>query len=59
MSMTDGKNHIVSPLSTWFNRSHPIPARFYERHFADDVDSENWSVWVSLEEVSPLCKVRG
>jgi hypothetical protein len=43
------------PLSAWINRTHPISKRFYTPEFVD-APKEDWSVWLSIEEVSPLYK---
>jgi hypothetical protein len=54
-SYEDHKKQILLPLSGWTNRKHNIPRRFHsESEVIDKPDSENWSVWVSLEESSSL-----
>ena len=41
------------PLSSWINRTHPIPERFYTPGYID-VPKDDWSVWLSIEEVALL-----
>ncbi|PCI56812.1 MAG: hypothetical protein COB36_00625 [Alphaproteobacteria bacterium] len=46
---------MYRPLSAWINRTHPISERFYTPEFVD-VPKDDWSVWLSIEEVAPLYK---
>jgi hypothetical protein len=41
------------PLSSWINRTQRIPERFYASGY-EDIPTDNWSVWLSIEEVSPI-----
>lgn len=44
---------MLKPLSSWISRSHPLPKRFYTPGYVD-VPKNDWSLWLSIEEVSPL-----
>ncbi|CAB1216641.1 hypothetical protein [Acinetobacter bouvetii] len=44
---------MFKPLSSWIERRQPIPKRFYTPGYID-VPKDNWSVWLSIEEVAPL-----
>ncbi|MGB0203612.1 MAG: hypothetical protein ACPF9K_01035 [Neptuniibacter sp.] len=44
---------MFKPLSSWVKRTHPLPERFYTEGYIDEPKDE-WSVWLSIEEVSPL-----
>ncbi|WP_226646916.1 hypothetical protein [Microbulbifer variabilis] len=44
---------MFKPLSSWIKRNHPLPVRFYTAGYVDKPKNE-WSVWLSIEEVSPL-----
>lgn len=46
---------MFQPLSSWINRTHPIPERFYTPGHVDD-PSNDWGVWLSIEEVAPIHK---
>ena len=41
------------PLSSWLKRTHSLPSRFYDKGHID-TPSEDWSVWVELEEMKPI-----
>lgn len=41
------------PLSSWINRTHPLPERFYNAGHQDK-PKDHWDVWLSVEEVAPL-----
>ena len=43
------------PLSAWIKRTHPISERFYTAEY-NDIPKDDWSVWLSIEEVVPLYK---
>jgi len=44
---------LYRPLSSWVERSHPLPERFYISGY-EDIPTDNWAVWLSIEEVSPI-----
>ncbi len=44
---------MFKPLTSWINRTHPLPERFYTSGYVD-APRDNWSIWVSIEEVAPL-----
>ena len=44
---------MYKPLSSWINRKHPIPERFYSPGYVD-VPKDDWGVWLSIEEVTSL-----
>jgi hypothetical protein len=50
------QNFFIQPLSGWIDRRHPLPARFYQKDFSDQVDV-NWIAWLSLQEVCELHEV--
>lgn len=45
------------PLSAWIKRTHPLPPRFYTPGIIDKPKNE-WSTWLSIEEVAPLYKAK-
>lgn len=47
------KLDMYKPLSSWINRKHPIPERFYTAGYVD-VPKDDWSAWLSIEEVALL-----
>jgi len=47
------KNVLQKPLGAWVNRNLPISSRFYEPNHIDE-PKDDWSVWLSIEEVAPL-----
>jgi len=51
------RSHMLSPLSGWIKRNHPIPERFYNGLFEDRPDTENWLAWLTIEESSMLHEV--
>lgn len=44
---------MLTPLSGWLERRHPIPQRFYTPGRID-APSKDWNAWLSIEECSPL-----
>lgn len=44
---------MFKPLSSWINRTYPLPERFYTPGYVDK-PKDDWSVWLSIEEVAPL-----
>lgn len=44
---------MLKPLSSWINRTHPLPVRFYTTGYID-TPKDDWSVWLSIEEATPL-----
>ena len=43
------------PLLAWIKRIHPLSERFYTSEYIDK-PQDDWSVWLSIEEVAPLHK---
>ena len=46
---------MFRPLTAWINRTHPISERFYTPGYVDEPKND-WSVWLSIEEVAPIYK---
>lgn len=44
---------FINPLSGWINGNHSLPIRFYGNNHIDK-PTNNWSIWLTLEEKSPL-----
>jgi hypothetical protein len=44
---------MLKPLSLWINRSQPLPERFFNPQHRD-IPNEDWTLWLSVEEVAPL-----
>lgn len=44
---------MFRPLLNWINRKISLPERFYKKDFID-IPKDEWSVWISIEEVAPL-----
>jgi len=47
------QSKLRSPLTSWIDRKHPLPARFYTPGHVD-IPDDKWATWLGLEEVSPL-----
>lgn len=44
---------IITPLSEWINRKHPLPRRFYNNGHIDSYRPD-WMTWVGISESAPL-----
>lgn len=47
---------MIQPLAGWLYRRNPIPERFYKSEYID-VPTQDWYVWISIEECKPLYQV--
>lgn len=51
--MSNIMSTLHRPLSTWLNRTQPLPPRFYTPGYEDTI-KDNWCIWLSIEEVALL-----